>query len=236
MIHISFDLWNTLISSNSEFGEQRAAMISKELNIPVSTVNETYKSIKKFLDLQAEYNGISYSTTRNWCLLVGALTKNKNTYRVNEIAVKLETTCNRLFDKYKPTFSQELIDNIRDIKGYDVSIGIISNTNFISGNVIKETLFDNKGLFNVYTFSDLENVAKPSDVIFIRHYEAVSKRIFSSTNHHLSVYKSLHIGDNEICDGGSTELGIDFELVTSPSHTIEILQDVKNLLINTYKS
>lgn len=234
MIHISFDLWNTLISSNPEFSEQRNYMISKELNIPVDIVNVNYKSIKNFLDLQAEYNSTGNNTIKNWELLIGSLSKYKDISRVRSIANKLESTSNILFKKHQPYLSTELIKVIREIKGYDVSIGIISNTNFVSGHIIREALFDDKGLINIYTFSDQEHVSKPSLSIFRTHYDQVAGMRTVSKNYHNVVDNSLHIGDNEICDGGSVHLGLQFELVRNPQHTIEVLSIIKSNLDKTY--
>lgn len=209
-IHLSFDVWNTLLVANKQFSERRTQCISDHFKIPHEHAKSLYTQTKRFLDKSAEIAENCMSTDQCWQLLV----KMAKAEDVN-IPV-LQADVEKEFSQNLPHVNEDIINALRKLKlETDISMGILSNTNFITGELLRKHIFNQWEVFNFELFSDETLTPKPSKEMFdLMYYQAmISTGIPVFDKRHV-----LHIGDNKICDGAATKYGMNFLYVENPAH------------------
>jgi len=204
--HISFDVWKTLVTPSKEYSKLRDECISDHLKITPENAKALYGNVKRFLDKSAEIGNICMSTPNCWSLLE-AMAKIKGTD-----LVALQSDVHDAFRKNLPTIYDEIIVSLQALKEDGYSIGIISNTNFVPGSVLRSSIFNEWNVFNDMLFSDEELIPKPNSEIFERMYANVKTIIGEDTKRS----EIIHVGDNKICDGISFSLGFNFLYVKDP--------------------
>ncbi len=209
--HISFDVWNTLITANPRYAQERTKIIADVANIPLHEADAAYSDAKGFLDSEAE-NKRCGNVYRAWNIL-GQSLRLKNHDRE-----KMRLACEAAFMRHSPHFDIELLDAIMDLTpNYEVSIK--SNTNFISGRVLSEAVgFDRMPWWAFTHFSDQMGMCKP-DIRFF------AETIRCSKIPSLECSEVLHVGDNPICDGSVVDYGMKLLLVNSPQHLLTTLKE-----------
>lgn len=207
--HLSFDVWNTLLTANPLFTERRTQCISDHFKMPHVEAKQLYTQTKRFLDKSAEIGEICMSTDQCWQLL-GKMAKVEGV----DLA-KLQAEVNVEFTQNLPFVNQDLINSLRQIKlDSNISMGILSNTNFITGETLSTHIFNQWEVFNFELFSDETLAPKPSKKMFdLMHYEAM----MSTGTASFDKIHILHIGDNKICDGAATKFGMSFLHVNDPA-------------------
>lgn len=216
--HISFDVWKTLINPNKEYGAKRNEIIARHLDISIEEAKALYKSCKKFLDKSAEINGTCFNTPNCWKLLVKISGK-----KVDHIPMMEESAL--LFKDYLPHVNPELKDELKKLKDAGYPLSITSNTNFISGQVLFDTIFKDWDVFSSAQFSDLYEVAKPSRAFFNATFQKAA-----AINPDIEREEILHVGDNLICDAECVDSGFEFGYVKDPDDLLEKLK--KGELVN----
>lgn len=221
-VHLSFDLWNTLIVANPAYTASRTEYLSQRFRKTPAEVKAIYTGIKHFADGIAEKMGGQYSTTTMYKMLLTAFDASLKPEQMYEIRCAMEF----LFCKNPPRVSEELIEAIQTISVNGCSIGILSNTNFISGEVIRDSILSQFPFeFDTALFSDEHPVAKPNRAFF----QAMKTEVFAQAQRKFAPEPKLnqiaHIGDNLICDGeGAQAAGVSFIHVERPSNTIDFLK------------
>lgn len=167
---LTFDVWNTLIKANPEFSRLRTQMIADTYDIPYEMAKEAYTSVKFFLDTSAEVARIGMATHQCWDLLDSTVQrlrrKNDMEYVASPSPKALMFASEEMFRARQPIFTQDTKDLLARLKDRGCSLGIISNTNFIRGDVLFDTLFKDLGVFDYALFSDSFGVPKPHGKIF----------------------------------------------------------------------
>lgn len=209
--HISFDVWKTLITPSKEYGKARNEAIARHFGITYEEAKAAYQHCKKFLDNTAEIAGFGMSVHNNWTLLQRTLKKDTNSLQ------SLISECHDLFTVHKPTLNEELVIELKKLKEMGYELSIKSNTNFISGKVLSEVLFNHLDVFKFQHYSDLEECAKPGHKFYLLTEQAVKYYIHPE---HI-----LHIGDNKITDGECTKFGWNFQYVENPQDLLIKLQN-----------
>lgn len=213
--HISFDVWNTLITPNKEYGKARTEAIARHFDVTLDEAKAAYKSCKKFLDSTAELVGFGMSVQNNWKLLEKTLGKSR--YDLDYIIDE----CDSLFKEFQPSFEQELKDELINLKNRGFTLSIKSNTNFISGKVLSSVLFDDLDVFMFQHYSDIVEIAKP-------HHDFYELSFSELYNNHetrsIELSEILHIGDNNITDGKCEVLGWKFQYVQNPQDLLNKLK------------
>lgn len=208
--HISFDVWNTLITPNKEFGKVRNEAIARHFGVTVDEAKVAYKQCKTFLDNTAELVGFGMSVHNNWRLLEKTLGKSGTDLR------RVIAECNVLFSVYQPSFNDELKEELKNLKEQGYELSIKSNTNFITGTLLAEEFFSNLDVFKFQHYSDLEECAKPSAKFF-----GLTENNLKYDTHPEHI---LHIGDNRITDGKCEVLGWKFQYVQNPQDLLNKLK------------
>lgn len=210
---ISLDVWNTLIQYNPECGKHRYSELSKLLGVDEAVVVEKYRDLKTYADSKAEEHGLCQSQKHIYTeLLSCSTTKDLYWFDVRDVV-------QRVFIKYPPLIHPAMTCVLYKIqmclldrKQINVEFGIASNNNFISGDVINQTVlrhFRNDFAFQVHS-TDVE-CAKPS-INFIKH--VVSKSGRSPDN-------IVHIGDNPVCDNFSPH--VQSVIIKNPANCLQYL-------------
>lgn len=202
---ISFDIWNTILPSNKEYTRKRNEVIAHDLSVSYEEANFFYKKAKKFFDTCAESEGKCFSTPQCWQTLLEIANKNTCSH------LHLMKKCQILFDDFIPTFNPELLIEIQKLKEAGLILCITSNTNFVAGETLKNSIFSRWNIFSGFTFSDEVLFAKPHHQIFKHTFQSVQKESPSIKPENI-----LHIGDNLICDGGAESFGFQFQHVNNP--------------------
>lgn len=208
--HISFDVWNTLISANPDYSAARTASIAFIAGISEEQAAEAYQVVKKKLDHKAS-RGVCGSAQLAWDTLGlhlglhGAQT------------MMLRTICESAFLSYPPILNLELVDQLIALS-HNYEMSIKSNTNFISGSILSEAVgFNTMPWWSFTHFSDEMYMCKP-DILFF------AKTLLQSNLDTLSNYEILHVGDSKIFDAPCTEMGFKFCHVENPQDLLEKLQ------------
>lgn len=209
--HISFDVWNTLITANPQYAQERVRIISGIANVPLHKADEAYNDMKRFLDKEAEEERCD-TVERAWSAL-GFKLGLKNHDRV-----QLREACEMAFLHYPPHIDMELVDELMKLST-NFELSIKSNTNFISGKVLSEAVgFDRMPFWGFTHFSDLMGMCKPDKRFF-------EQTLRSSVIRLLSFSEVMHVGDNAICDGSVVDYGMKLCLVNNPQHLLTKLKE-----------
>lgn len=210
-MHISLDVWNTLLKPNTQtYPKVRAELISKWCGVSVEDAAMLYRNAKRMLDERARWLGISSTVEYNWTMLVDMITlwakerdpKFKMANIVSDphiIRIALARDCHEAFLQHRPTILPETVQIIRDLQNQGHSFCITSNTNFISGSTVLKVLHE--GGINIHRincrFSDSERTSKPHRDIFkeILTDKGLHGREFDYLLDHV-----VHIGDDPHCD------------------------------------
>ena len=221
--HISFDLWLTLIKSHPEFKEKRAIFLKNEFNpnsYSVKDIMQIVQSIDKTCDKLNELNGNKIQTELMYKKILVEL-GNKIEVLTFDLLFKLKLEVNKLFMNFQPIFLNTSIPEILhflNAEGY--SLNISSNTGFIEGDVLIDTLqnLEIYEYFDFCIFSDKINASKPSGNFFKHVFEKSEKE----------KQEILHIGDNYKADyQGALKYGFKALHLANQQYTINDI--TKNL-------
>lgn len=208
--HISFDVWNTLITANPLYAAGRNGAIAKIAGITFEQAKEAYATVKKQLDADAE-QCVCGDVSQAWNQLAIHLGID------DRKCMELQTVCEDLFRAFPPKLNIDLVDQLMYLScKYEMSIK--SNTNFISGKILSEVVgFDRMPWWSFMHFSDKQMFCKP-DILFF------AKTLLESNLDELSNFEILHVGDSEIFDGKCVDLGFKFCHVKNPQDLLDKLE------------
>lgn len=218
--HISLDFWNTLASPNPEYARQRTNLIASFFDIPFDEAKRTYTSTKKFMDTAAEMAGFALSRDDVVQMLNEQMPSGHSLSqtKLNEFTFKMD----QLFQHNLPTISPELVEVLKLVKGRGIQFGILSNTNFTRGELLRGVVLDpafGADFFAFTMFSDDWRLAKPDDEFFSTMVR------YAALNTGCDRRQILHIGDNYITDvKGAENVGIQSLHVTDPTDLVRLLQ------------
>nr|DAY73602.1 MAG TPA: putative hydrolase [Caudoviricetes sp.] len=214
--HISFDVWNTLVTANERYAYERTEIISYFAGISPREAGEAYREIKKVLDADAA-NMVCGDEYHAWWVLGRHLGVDR------KAAEKMKMYCEKAFIANPPHLNEDLVDQLIYLS-FNYELSIKSNTNFVSGRILSEAVgFDRMPWWSFIHFSDEHMLCKP-DILFF------AKTLLESNLDELSNYEILHVGDSEIFDGKCVDLGFKFCHVKNPQDLLEKLE--KGEIIN----
>jgi FMN phosphatase YigB (HAD superfamily) len=214
---VSFDVWNTLISPNPEFGQARNRFLGEALGRDIVQVGNVYKALKSALDEDAEQQGIGLSSVGVYNQFL------KYTGREGMPIEPIRAGVEALFRAYPPTVQPGLREVLQVFQeaNKDILLSIASNTNFVRGKVLSEAVLNQLGVEWAFkVFSDVIGAAKPSPVF----WEKVSCDADSLAM--AEPQEILHIGDNVICDGSAIQYGMHYRHVNGPKDIKRVLAEI----------
>lgn len=213
--HLSFDVWQTLIKPNPEFGRARTRFLVAELSLPAETVEAAYRKIKDSADRAAEERGVGMRSHEVYDAFL------KELGRTSADWYTLRAGLERLFRKHPPTVRPTMIHWLRGAQARGYGLSIASNTNFIRGEALHDIVLGTWGVaWDFQVFSDQIGCSKPHD----HFWNVVKERARAHTG--AEPNQILHIGDNLICDGGCRQHGIGFAPVAGPDDVPHLLENL----------
>lgn len=211
---ISFDVWNTLISSNPEYAKHRNRYIANKLNLKVGTIRNQYKNIKQYADNMVQIQHHCLLNEELYRLLL------KSSNRESYNWLELRTGVEELFIKYPPQISSNIIKYLQLLNQQGIKLSIASNTNFIRGEVLRKAILNTCGIhWSFQLFSDELFAPKPDQFIWRVLLDKANKIGLTSDD-------IIHIGDNKLCDGSCVQLGIRYRYNKNP---YTLLQTIESL-------
>lgn len=209
--HISFDVWNTLITANKRYALERSEVISYFAGISPKEAEAAYAHVKMLLDMDASL-GICSGVSHAWYTLGKFLGVDRST------ADKIRMHCEGAFTTHPPHLDGCLVDKLSAlINKYELSIK--SNTNFISGEILSEALgFYEMPFWSFTHFSDEYGWCKPDPLFF--QWTQVCSDIQG-----IRAEEVLHVGDSEIFDGKCVDIGFNFCKIDNPEHLLNKLKN-----------
>lgn len=214
--HISFDLWMTLIRSHPQFKIKRAELIMEMFNLygkSAEEIDSTIRNIDKAIDRKNMISGQKLSANKMYFEILKRILPKNQVISENE-AILLRKESDILFSRYQPVFLNENIPTIlRELKKDRYTINLSSNTGFIEGKTIRETLvsLEIHQYFDFLVFSDEINASKPSS-----HFFEIVKN-----NTSYKMEEIIHIGDNPKADYmGARNFGFQALLITDNNFSI----------------
>lgn len=215
--HVSFDAWNTLIESNSEFATRRTDLIASRCDVPAKVTKAAYSALKAVADHRAEQRGLQISQKDLYDRLFAMMGVVLDRWQIERLQADIAV----VFDLYPPTMRDDVFRVLEELVSRGISISVTSNTNFISGTVLEDVLFGDAAMlsrtsviFDFTVYSDLVGHAKPSSKIF-QHVINLSGR---------QPAEILHVGDNAICDGNASRVGFKTCIVDGPHQLHKLLE------------
>ncbi|WP_207532154.1 HAD family hydrolase [Desertivirga arenae] len=217
--HYSFDLWLTLIRSNPEFKNKRAAYFYKNFNHLKKTVEEVIYIFRQ-VDLMS--NAINEKTGKNidadeMYLMVISLI-NENTLPLSQVDLQqvFRDMEGLLYDYLPFVYCHETIPVLSHLKENSThSLSILSNTGFIKGNTLRKVLKELQlsAFFDFQLYSDEAGLSKPSKEFFEMMLTKVVERRGKEL---INPEEIIHVGDNVMADiEGARTVGINTFLINS---------------------
>jgi putative hydrolase of the HAD superfamily len=210
--HLSFDLWLTLIKSNSEFKNKRNLLFKDffEINCSIEKVSEVIRHYDVLCNNMNEKTGLNIDTYEMYYLILNVLNVDVNSVEINTLSQFYNET-ELLFMQYKPELIYPKIQLLfKEIVNENKTISILSNTAFIKGNTLRKLLkhYELENYFSFQIYSDETGLSKPNQELF--------QLVFNKINSFKLLEKNqiLHIGDNIIADyNGAKKFGFDALLI-----------------------
>lgn len=195
--HYSFDLWQTLIKSNSDFKVERAKYFHKNFNPMEKDVLEIQAIIR---DIDIKCNHINEVVGKNIdALEMYAMVLFRLGFELKDVTYgRLQVIYDEmyeLFEKLPPVFYPNTIDVLRELKAENKGISILSNTAFIRGEMLNYFLYNQgvKGLFSFMVYSDFTLYSKPNPKMYNFLWKCLDNLYGGRIN-------PIHIGDNPVSD------------------------------------
>lgn len=204
---ITFDFWNTLATPSKQYAEERTKYLSQ-----YGITKEDYKTIKNELDALSDTSSLNIHKSDKSGIFKNVLinnsvridpfismkklfdhTKKSRLVDDEKTSIYASYDINRKFMSNPPSIKDPFLDETFKLMDENKILrGIISNTNFISGSTLTETI-PKEYKFDVMAYSDLVGISKPNPLI----YYATSKSFGVNNPGDIMIH---HIGDNLITD------------------------------------
>jgi FMN phosphatase YigB (HAD superfamily) len=209
---VSLDFWNCIGIPNPEFALARTKFLAKFLDDDFEALKKIHEREKKRFDHLGEEHHIQLSTNACYYNLLCNIFAFPPKNTIASIRLQIED----MFRKYPATVLPEAVAAIKELKKRGFGINIASNTNYMGGKILRETVLYPTGIdFDFYVFSDELGYPKPSPKFF---NEVFYKSVEISGDRNFSVDSIVHIGDTRATDYvGATNYGMQAVLIDGPN-------------------
>jgi len=194
----------------------RAKFLKKEFNpfgYSARAIMEIVQNTDKVSDRLNEITGQKVATELMYRRILVGLGYNPKTIN-DDLIQPIQSEVNKMFLNYPPLFLNDFIEPmLQELVNRGYSINISSNTGYIEGKIIRETLrnLNVLGHFKFLVFSDEINLSKPSTGFFEKVQEQSG----------FEKEEILHVGDNIKADyKGATKYGFKAYHINNNQYTI----------------
>ncbi len=222
--HISFDFWNTLGIANPAYSSERSRILATfALNLSnndewgghsVRYCAQAYQAVKEEIDADTlNFGHVGLDGSFDFLIKWLEITP------LHHEVQKLKADLWKAFYENPPFILDEVVAKLREIKESGITLSIGSNTNFIPGKVIRESVLDKLDLFDFFIFSDELRESKPSMMFFYNIEKSV--RYIQKD---LDDSQILHVGDSKRFDyEPAQKFGFKAGLVNNPYSVLPFL-------------
>ncbi|RKR83791.1 putative hydrolase of the HAD superfamily [Mucilaginibacter gracilis] len=225
--HYSFDLWLTLIKSNSGFKTERTKIFHRDFNPAnksIADVALAFRQVDLMCNTINERTGKNIDADEMYLMVISMI--NDNQFNLHDIDTgKLFDDMERLLFNYMPiVYSAETNEVLLHLKqNSGATMSLLSNTGFIKGVTLRKILAElgMNEYFNFQLYSDEVGLSKPNAALF----NLMLKNITLLYNHvDIDLKNIIHIGDNPKADiEGANAVGIKSLLINSNNKSITSL-------------
>lgn len=211
--HITIDLWGTLIKSNPAYGRSKAQYLKTKFSLPHSTeeILKIWRRVDRYFterDMKTGKHGLLEDRLLSILSVLGI------SPMIAGDLIELHGDLIDLFREYPPVpYDDTILATVDKMVGMVDTVGIISNTGTMEGNVLVP-LLRSMGMpeFDYRVFSDVCGFSKPNPRIFAQAVEYATSKESES----ISTDNFLHIGDDLVADGtGARRSGFGYFIVNS---------------------
>lgn len=237
---ITFDLWQTLIVDQQDWGKIRSDLrinscyeTLKENHIPVELehIAFAYKQTYEECD-ELRKNGLDISF-RDQVLMYLSFIKEGIVEELSESSIrKIINDYGYAFYEAPPELAKGALGILEYAQSKQLKIGLISNSGTTPGIIVKAYL-EQLGIlefFHDMVFSDELLISKPSGKIFMK----------SLMNLQAMPEETIHVGDNLYSDihgaitNGLSSIWVkgydDRDIISPPTYTVERLEEIKDII------
>lgn len=217
--HVSLDLWNTLITSNPTFRDRRDQVLASFA--PTSV--RLWPRFKQYV-----LNSHDPSESRLERLVELMMLADARAVASADNVASITDELERLYVQYAPTPDKNTLRIVVELNrrlGTTFSVG--SNVGLVRGSVMRSVVQKWDAPIDFCVFDDEEGSSKPSEYFFqqvITRATELTRRKPAWASGEISPGNILHVGDDEICDGGCVHLGMEFLHVTNSAQTADRLK------------
>ncbi|RYD55939.1 MAG: HAD family hydrolase [Sphingobacteriales bacterium] len=206
--HYSFDLWLTLIKSNTLFKKTRSRIFHEQYNFHSRSLEEVehiFRSVDVMANTINERTGLNMDAYEMYLMVISLMNDHKVNLHDIDIEALYSEMDNLLFEFLPQLYSTDTIPVLAEIKEHDNTVNILSNTGFIKGCTLRKVLQELKMdvYFDFQLYSDEAGFSKPNRQFFDLMIAGACKL------QPLELQQILHIGDNIKADiAGAAGAGI----------------------------
>lgn len=206
---VTFDLWQTLILDNRELGLQRAQvrldgaqrlLAGQGLEYDAEHIREAYRGCYRACRaVRSEHRDVRFR--RQVEIFIDLIADGLAARLPESVVAEIERVYAESFFEYPPRFHAAARETLDAMRGMGLRIGLISNTGMTPGYTFREFLRRHHLLdyFEILTFSDEAELAKPGDRIFLMTTQAMG----------VQPGATVHIGDHVANDvAGANRVGM----------------------------
>ncbi len=198
-IHISLDFWDTVGKANPAFSKERGRAIADAFRIPLEDALAAYFKVKRTYDAGLLVDGLSVPSTAIFSRLAVEVGKPISDHDLDLLFQNVQY----LAEVNPPSFKPETIKVMQELHAQGVTFNILSNTNYVTGKVLRKCLAAANVPIDFHLYSDEELFAKPHKAFFRQMIAFAGDR------------EIHHFGDNQQCDvDGGRAAGVESHLTS----------------------
>jgi FMN phosphatase YigB (HAD superfamily) len=214
-LHISLDVWNTLLSANPRYARRRSIILADFFDSDPDKMSALYTQTKTNLDNATASMCQAITPHQSIAALIRTI---DGATDVDERDIRdIDEQFRVAFAEHPPLWDKHLVNELQSLSQKGVTISIGSNTNFVGGQTMTQVVFDNWDVdFEFKMFSDLEGCVKPSELFF--------NKMRTMVHPHRQI---IHVGDDLVCDIiHLTPTTTSTAIVGCPADTLNVIKHI----------
>lgn len=223
---ITFDLWGTLIRSNSNFEKEKLDYFANYSGLKISDVKREFDSVKKGFNENVSLYGMHFPKR----YVLETILRRLNCTVEESMTNLLFRHYEKMFLDNKPfLYSDETLETLEKIKRKQIPMYLVSNTLLIEGSILTRVLdkLQIRKYFNYFFYSDEVGFSKPSQKMYDNVFVHINENYSYITTRNLV----LHVGNDMVTDyEGAKSYGFQSLLINDPdihnNHTIKNVLDL----------
>lgn len=218
-LHYSFDLWLTLIRTNSLFKQERASFFHQNFNHQHKTIEEIaviFRQVDLMCNAINEKTGKNIDADEMYLMVISEINGGMLLLQDINLCLLEKEMENILFKHLPLVYCSQTVNVLEQIcKTGESSTSILSNTGFIRGKILRRMLkqLNLDRYFDFQLYSDEVGMSKPNPEFF----KLMLNQIATIRNtENICLDQIIHIGDNQNADiKGANAVGIQSLLINS---------------------